>query len=251
MSSYQTLAGCYDAFTEDVKYSVWADYLIGLFSKFGVEGNQVLDLACGTGSLSIILAERGYEVIGTDASEEMLAAAQSKAWQVEATPPMFLHQSMESLDLYGTVDAAVCCLDSLNYLTDYKTLETAFGRLRFFVRPGGIFIFDVNTEAKFKKLDGCAFLRENDNYFCAWNAEYAPKDRLCTFYYDIFKRKGELWSRSQEEHVERAHSREEIEIALNKAGFELVEVFGELSENVPTEDEQRIFYVARRIEDGE
>lgn len=247
MNSYTSLAECYDKFTDDVKYSLWADYLIGLFSKFGVEGNQVLDLACGTGSLSVILAERGYEVIGTDASEEMLATAQSKAWQMEKNAPMFLNQDMEHLDLYGTVDAAVCCLDSLNYLRDLEALETALGRLRFFVRPGGVFIFDVNTEAKFRKLDGCVFLRENEDYFCTWSAEYTQEDKLCTFYYDIFKRKGELWSRGQEEHIERAHSREEIENALNKAGFSLVAEFGELSDKAPEADEQRIFYVARRL----
>ncbi len=250
MNSYTSLAECYDKFTDDVKYSLWADYLTGLFSKFGVEVSQVLDLACGTGSLSVILAERGYEVIGTDMSEEMLATAQSKAWQMEKNPPMFLNQDMEHLDLYGTVDAAVCCLDSLNYLTELKALETAFGRLRFFVRPGGVFIFDVNTDAKFKNLDGCAFLRESNDYFCAWSAEYAQEEKICTFYYDIFKRKGELWSRSQEEHKERAHSYEEIENALSKAGFELIATYGELSDKPPANDEQRIFYVARRIEDG-
>ena len=115
---------------------------------------------------------------------------------------MFLHQDMESLDLYGTVDATICCLDSLNYLSDLESLETAIGRLRFFVRPGGLFIFDVNTQAKFERLDGCAFIRENDNYFCTWNAEYEPDERICGFYYDIFKKRGNLWEREQEEHLE-------------------------------------------------
>lgn len=253
MSSYTFLAECYDEFTQDVKYSRWADYLIGLFEKFGdADGtHQVLDLACGTGSLSVILAERGYEVIGTDASEEMLAAAQEKAWEVSGTPPMFLHQRMEELDLYGTVDAAVCCLDSLNYLTSTAALELAFSRLRYFVRPGGLFIFDVNTDAKFRRLDGQIFLRESEDYFCTWSAEYDIDARLCAFYYDIFKSfEGDLWERSQEEHTERAHSREEIKTALEKASFALEAVFGELSENSPTEDEQRIFFVARRNAEG-
>lgn len=251
MSSYTTLAGCYDVFTQDVDYLSWADYLIGLFDEYGDGIKQVLDLACGTGSLSYILAQRGYEVIGTDASEDMLAAAQSKAWQSDGIPPMFLHQDMESLDLYGTVDAAVCCLDSLNYLSDLESLETAIGRLRFFVRPGGLFIFDVNTQAKFERLDGCAFIRENDNYFCTWNAEYEPDERICGFYYDIFKRRGNLWEREQEEHFERAHSKEEIVSALEKAGFVLEAEYGELTHEAPAKDEQRIFYVARRMENGE
>ncbi len=246
MSSYETLAGCYDAFTQDVDYSRWADYLTELFLEFDTQVDQILDLACGTGSLSVILAERGYEVIGVDASEDMLAVAQSKAWQVQGIPPMFLNQTMEELDLYGTVDAAVCCLDSLNYLTEYEALKAAFGRLRFFVRPGGLFIFDVNTKAKFEKLDGCAFLRDNSDYFCAWSAQYSSSEKLCTFFYDIFRKNGTMWSRSQEEHVERAHSKEEIEAALSSAGFTLEAEFGELSLQPPKTDEQRIFYVARR-----
>lgn len=249
MSSYTFLAECYDEFTQDVKYSRWADYLIGLFEKFsdGIGTAQVLDLACGTGTMTVILAERGYEVIGTDASENMLAAAQAKAWSVSGTPPMFLHQRMEELDLYGTVDAAVCCLDSLNYLTSTAALELAFSRLRYFVRPGGLFIFDINTDAKFRRLDGQTFLRESEDYFCTWSAEYDRDERMCAFCYDIFKSfEGDLWERAQEEHVERAHSPDEIKVALEKSAFSLEAVFGELSENPPNEDEQRIFYVARR-----
>ena len=250
MDSYITLAECYDDFTEDVKYIKWADYLTGLFEKFGDGGEmkEILDLACGTGSLSFILAERGYEVIGTDASEEMLAVAQSKITDTKGIPPMFLCQRMEELDLYGTVDAAVCCLDSLNYLTEKEALETAFSRLKFFVRPGGLFIFDVNTHDKFSFLDGQSFVRENDDYFCAWTAEYDEEEKLCSFYYDIFRETEDgLWERSFEEHTERAHSRAEIASALKASSFELVAEFGELSENPPEDGEQRIFYVARRI----
>ena len=249
MSNYSSLAECYDDFTQDVRYTKWADYLTSLFEKYD-DGDgiyQVLDLACGTGSLSVILANLGYEVIGTDASEDMLAAAQEKAWDVIGTPPMFLHQRMEELDLYGTVDAAVCCLDSINYLQTYGSLKDAFARLRYFVRPGGLFIFDVNTDAKFRKLDGETYLRENEDYFCAWTAEYNEDDRLCTFHYDIFKYCDDgLWDRSYEEHTERAHSEKEIETALNSAEFTLIATFGELSEEAPKRDEQRVFYVARR-----
>ena len=248
MSSYTSLAECYDEFTGDVRYARWADYLTGLFDKYSDKDGtrDILDLACGTGSLSVILAERGFEVIGTDASEDMLSEAQTKAWSVSGTPPMFLHQTMEELDLYGTVDAAVCCLDSINYLTSENLLNQAFARLKFFIRPGGLFIFDVNTDAKFQNLDGSVFLRENDDFFCTWSAEYDEESRLCTFFYDIFKNCGELWSREQEEHTERAHSYDEIKSALESADFTLLSVFGELSENPPATDEQRIFYVARR-----
>ena len=251
MSSYQSLAGCYDAFTADVDYAAWAEYLCKHFALSGERVETVLDLACGTGSLSMLLAEAGFEVIGADASEEMLAIAQAKAWSAPEPRPMFLHQDMEHLDLYGTVDAAVCCLDSLNYLASAQALYTAIGRLRYFVRPGGLLIFDVNTDAKFRALDGCAFLRESPEYFCAWSAEYQQQERLCTFYYDIFRRSGSLWAREQEEHVERAHAEEELAAALAQAGFCLNARFGELSFEPPAAGAHRIFYVARREENGE
>ncbi|MBQ8003759.1 MAG: class I SAM-dependent methyltransferase, partial [Oscillospiraceae bacterium] len=127
-----------------------------------------------------------------------------------------------------------------------KLLSRAFARLRFFIRPGGLFIFDVNTDAKFKHLDGSVFLRESEDFFCTWSAEYDDDVRLCTFYYDIFKSCGELWSREQEEHTERAHSPEEIKKALESAGFSLISVFGELSHKPPKKDEHRIFYIAKR-----
>ena len=120
MSSYHALAGTYDALTGDVGYEKRADFLEKLFQKSHIPVKTVLDLACGTGTMTWILTGRGYELIGVDASEEMLAAAMGKSGSVEGVAPIFLHQSMPKLDLYGTVDAAICCLDSLNYLTNPK-----------------------------------------------------------------------------------------------------------------------------------
>ena len=125
MSSYEALAGTYDALTGDVGYEKRADYLEKLFKKSHIPVHTVLDLACGTGTMTWILTGRGYELIGVDGSEEMLAAAMSKSGCVEGIAPVFLHQSMPKLDLYGTVDAAICCLDSLNYLTNPKDTTMA------------------------------------------------------------------------------------------------------------------------------
>ena len=117
MSCYEALASSYDALTEDVGYEKRADFLEKLFRRSRIPVKVVLDLACGTGTMTWLLTGRGYELIGVDGSEEMLAAAMGKSGSVQGVPPIFLHQSMPRLDLYGTVDAAVCCLDSLNYLT--------------------------------------------------------------------------------------------------------------------------------------
>ena len=148
--AYEFLAGCYDEFTADVPYRRWADYLEKHFARSALPIHTVLDLACGTGSLTCELAGRGYEMIGADLSEEMLAQAAEKARDVEGIPPIFLHQAMEKLDLYGTIDACVCCLDSVNYVTQPKKLARAFQRVHTFLMPGGLFLFDINTPDKLR-----------------------------------------------------------------------------------------------------
>ena len=148
MGSYEFLAGCYDELTYDVGYSAWADYIEAHFRKRGLPGKTVLDLACGTGSLTRELALRGYEMIGVDRSPEMLSEAAEKNRDAGEVPPIFLCQSMDKLDLYGTIDACVCCLDSVNYVTDPKQLRKAFQRVYLFLMPGGLFLFDINTPSK-------------------------------------------------------------------------------------------------------
>ena len=148
MSSYEGLAASYDALTTDVGYEKRADFLEKLFRRSRIPVHTVLDLACGTGTMTWLLTDRGYELIGVDGSEEMLAAAMEKSGQVEGIPPIFLHQSMPQLDLYGTVDAAICCLDSLNYLTRPADVQRTFRRLHLFIAPGGLLVFDINTVAK-------------------------------------------------------------------------------------------------------
>ena len=153
MSSYEGLAASYDALTTDVGYEKRADFLEKLFRRSRIPVHTVLDLACGTGTMTWLLTDRGYELIGVDGSEEMLAAAMEKSGQVEGIPPIFLHQSMPQLDLYGTVDAAICCLDSLNYLTRPADVQRTFRRLHLFIAPGGLLVFDINTVAKLAALD--------------------------------------------------------------------------------------------------
>ena len=194
MSCYEALASSYDALTEDVGYEKRADFLEKLFRRSRIPVKVVLDLACGTGTMTWLLTGRGYELIGVDGSEEMLAAAMSKGGTVQGVPPIFLHQSMPQLDLYGTVDAAICCLDSLNYLTDPADVRRTFRRLHLFVAPGGVLVFDVNTVAKLAALDGQVFLDETEDTYCVWRAEYHKG--LCTYYMDLFRRRGDkAWDR--------------------------------------------------------
>ncbi len=248
MSSYGFLAGCYDQLTYDVNYTAWADYVEKQFSRHGLPGRTVLDLACGTGSLTWELASRGYEMIGVDRSPEMLAQAAEKERKSAAVSPMFLCQSMERLDLYGTIDACVCCLDSVNYVTNPKTLCRAFRRVHLFLMPGGLFLFDVNTPEKLQGLDGQVFLDETEDAYCVWRTEYSKRSRLCSYYMDIFqldKASGQ-WTRGEELHQERAYTAEELTAFLHQAGFRDIRTYGNLKLRSPHPGEERIFFVARK-----
>ena len=212
MSAYDALAASYDALTGDVLYEKRADFIEKLFRRSRIPVHTVLDLACGTGAMTWILTGRGYELIGVDNSEDMLAAAMSKSGTVAGVPPIFLHQSMPKLDLYGTVDAAICCLDSLNYLTRPADVQRTFARLHLFVAPGGLLVFDINTVEKLAGLDGQVFLDETDDTYCVWRTEFDEKKRLCYYGMDIFRLDGSRWERSFEEHIEYAYEPDELRI---------------------------------------
>ena len=246
MSSYDFLAGCYDRLTYDVDYSAWADYIEKHFAKAPLPGRTVLDLACGTGSLTRELARRGYEMIGVDQSPEMLAEAAEKNRGAAPIEPIFLCQSMEKLDLYGTIDACVCCLDSINYITDPKKLARAFQRVHLFLMPGGLFLFDVNTPEKLAGLDGQVFLDETEDAYCVWRAEFSR--RICTYFMDIFRLDPSTgqWDRGEELHRERAYTVEELTTLLEGAGFVDVRTWGERKLRPPKPGEQRIFFTARK-----
>ena len=248
MSSYDFLAGCYDRLTYDVDYAAWANYIEKHFKKQGLPGNTVLDLACGTGSLTCELAQRGYEMIGVDLSPDMLAQAAEKNREVDGIPPIFLCQSMDKLDLYGTIDACVCCLDSVNYVTDPKKLCRAFERIHLFLMPGGLFLFDINTPAKLEGLDGQVFLDETEDAYCVWRAEYSPRRRVCSYFMDIFclDEDSGLWERGEELHEEYAYTPEELVEYLRQAGFRDIRQYGNLKMRSPVPGEDRIFFTARK-----
>ena len=248
MESYEFLAESYDKLTYDVDYVCWADYIEKHFRRRGLPGNIVLDLACGTGSLTRELAQRGYEMIGVDLSPEMLTEAAEKNRDVGEVPPIFLCQPMENLDLYGTIDACVCCLDSVNYVTSPKKLQQAFERVHLFLMPGGLFLFDINTPEKLRGLDGQVFLDETEDAYCVWRAEYSKRSRICSYFMDIFRLDPDSgqWDRGEELHEERAYTIPELTGFLEQAGFRDIKVYGELKLRPPVPNEGRVFFVARK-----
>lgn len=243
MSSYERLAASYDELTEDVDYQRRADFLERLFQRARLPVHTVLDLACGTGTMTWLLTARGYELIAVDGSEDMLAAAAAKTGP--GIPPVFLHQSMPQLDLYGTVDAAICCLDSLNYLTNPRDVQRTFERLHLFIAPGGLLVFDVNTVEKLSALDGQVFLDETEDTYCVWRTEYHRG--LCTYYVDLFRQQPDgAWERDLEIHRQRAYTVGELTEWLKAAGFTDVRTYGDMVRRSPKEGEQRIYFTAIR-----
>lgn len=246
MSSYSFFAKYYDELTQNVEYSRRADYFSALLLSCGIEFGTVLDLACGTGSLTVELAKRGYDMIGVDASGDMLCRAQNKAFE-SGVSPMFLCQRMQELDLYGTVDAAVCSLDSINHLTDEEDVRRTFERLRLFVAPGGVFIFDVNTVYKHKNVLGDnVFVYEYPDVFCVWQNSFNGQDNTVDIDLDFFEKSGETYKRRSENFSERAYEIDFLKSLLDKTGFDTKFVFDDMSREPLKEDSQRAVIAARR-----
>lgn len=247
MAGYEALfARCYDQLTTDVDYPAKAAYLMELVRRFGKAPGLVLDLACGTGSLAAELSRLGAEVIAVDASPDMLAQAAAKNEGL-SNPVLYLCQEMENLDLYGTVEAAFCTLDSLNHLPDAAAVGRVLERLRLFIEPGGLFLFDMNTPYKHEKvLAGSAFVRETEEVFCVWQNSLAP-DGALDICLDLFERHGDgSYTRFSEEIRERAYPEEEMEALLEAHGFRLLDRFGDYTRTAPGAQEQRILYIAQR-----
>ena len=240
MSCYRFLAPWYDKLTGDVPYGDFADFYEAEFRRIGGEFKLLLDLCCGTGTLTCELARRGYEMIAVDASVEMLMEAQAKSAGLE-TPPLFLCQDAAELDLYGTVDAAVCSLDGLNYIPP-ENLPEVFRRLRLFVRPGGLLVFDIRTPDFLRSLDGDVFVDEQEEVLCLWRADFEEELPAIIYGMDIFSRQGRLWQRESEEHVEYAHEPAAIQAQLEQAGFHDVC----LRPDCPQGDMGRLFITAIR-----
>lgn len=249
MSGYGALASSYDGLMADGAYSRRVDFLERLFRKSRIPVRSVLDLACGTGTIACLLAERGYEVIAADGSQEMLTQAAAKAMGLE-NPPLFLHQAMPRLRLIKPVDAAVSTLDSLNYLTRVRDLQETFRRVYRWLRPGGQFIFDVNTPHKLRRMDGQMYMDETEESFCVWRTFFSERTKICTYQVDLFRlRPDGAWERDFEEHRERAWEEAELRQCLSEAGFAGVSVTGDLSMRPPAADEDR--WIVRCVRETE
>ena len=243
---YDLLSRVYDSINSDIDYKAWADFFEkNLDREAKARPELVLDLGCGTGKMTLELSSRGYDMTGIDYSPDMLDVARDAA-EEQGADVLWLCQDMRRFELYGTVGAVTCCLDSLNYLTRPKDVQQTFERLRLFIAPGGVLIFDINTVEKLRALDGQVFLDEDEDVYCVWRGEFDEQTNICTYAMDLFQRQGQHWLRSFEEHQEYAYSREQLTTYLKEAGFTHIRVYADGLFADPRENEQRIYFKARK-----
>ena len=243
MSAYESLAGAYDGLTTDVDYKGILDFLEAILRQLEKAPETVLDLGCGTGSMSVLLAQKGYRVLGVDISEDMLTVAAQKAMDLD-NPPFFIRQPMQKLRLPEKMDAVFCLLDCINYVTEPKDVRQTMQRVYHCLSDGGVFIFDINTPYKLRNLDGQVFLDENEESYCVWRAEFEEAENCIYYGIDLFRKQGKLWQRSFEQHCEYAYEPSELAQWLKEAGFAKVMQFGDCCMSAPKNDEQRIYFAA-------
>ena len=250
MAGYGDFAYYYDMLTENVDYEKRCEYITDLLAENGAGKGILLDLACGTGTMSFLLSDKGYDVIGVDASEEMLSVAQEKKME-SGKDIMFLCQRMEELDLFGTINAAVCTLDSINHITDEETVKKVFSKVSLFMEDKGLFIFDVNTPYKHREiLSDNTFIYDLDDVYCVWQNSTDKETLLTEVSLDIFERDTEededVYYRYSEEFSERGYELSEIEKWLGENKFEVLGIYEELTKNEVSEKTQRAVFVARK-----
>ena len=275
MDAYTSFARVYDMFMDNVPYEEWCDYITGLLKEYGISNGLVLDLGCGTGSMPELLAARGFDMIGVDCSEDMLEIALEKR-MASGRDILYLQQDMRDLELYGTVRAVVCLCDSINYLLDVQDLETVFRLVNNYLDPGGIFIFDLNTEYKYRELLADRTIAENrDEGSFIWDNYYDEESRINEYDLALFipaeeadaGKMGEgagpdcetgaasgsgtsgegLYRKYQETHFQRAYTLDEIREALERAGMECLTWYDGDGDGrqAPREDSERIYVIAR------
>ncbi len=246
MADYEGFAEVYDAFMQDTPYDEWTAYIERIWQHFGLKPKLVCDLACGTGSMTVRLAEKGYDMIGIDLSNSMLSKAREKS----PKSILYLNQDMREFELYGTVDSIICLCDSINYITEDEDLLTVFKLVNNYLDPKGLFIFDINTIHKFKNIlaDNC-FCETTETSAYTWENYYDDEEKINEFYTNFFVEDKEsgLYHRFEEYHYERGYTIDEISSLIEKAGMKLLGVFDELTLTPPTKDSKRIYFVAQEI----
>ena len=252
MSSYESFARVYDLFMDNIPYEEWCEYLAGLLEDQGIREGLVLELGCGTGNMTRLLAEKGYDMIGVDNSVDMLEIAMEKK-EEEEQDILYLLQDMREFELYGTVRAVVSVCDSMNYIIEEEDLLEVFRLVNNYLDPGGIFIFDLNTEYKYEKILGDTTIAEDrEDASFIWDNYYDPEEKINEYDLALFipvDKDGEtLYRKYEETHYQKAYSLEKIKELLAEAGMEFIDAYDAFTRNPVKEDSERIYILAREKE---
>lgn len=265
MEAYTDFASVYDTFMDETPYEEWAEFIISLIKEYGVsepcqqvadktdtreiltsEKNLILDLGCGTGRFTELLAKKGYDMIGVDLSQEMLNIAVQRN-QSSHSDILYLCQDMRELDLYSTVGTVVSVCDSVNYLLEDEDVTDTFKLVNNYLYPGGIFVFDFNTVYKYQKVIGDATIAENrEDCSFIWENYYHEAEHINEYDLTIFvKEEGELFRKFTETHYQRGYTLKEMEQLVKKAGLEFVLAIDADTHKKPEKTSERIYIIAR------
>lgn len=245
-SSYEAFAHVYDTFMDNIPYEEWSRYLISLLKKYGIHEGILVDLGCGTGSMTQLLAKEGYDMIGIDNSIDMLEIAREKMMD-SSEQILYLLQDMREFELYGTVHGIVSVCDSMNYITEKEDLVKIFRLANNYLEPRGYFIFDMNTEYKYKTQLGQKTIAEDrEDMSFIWDNYYDENEKINEYSLSIFVQEEEdLYRKYEEVHYQRAYSLEEVKEAMKEAGMEFVAAYDAFTQEEPKETSERIYIVAR------
>jgi len=247
--AYGSFATVYDKFMNNVPYKEWTEYIISLLNKEGIVDGIVLDLGCGTGNVTEIMAKAGFDMIGVDASMDMLAVAQEKKSLLSGLSHdiLYLCQDMREFELYGTVAAIVSVCDCMNYILEPEDLQIVFDHVWNYLDYDGIFVFDLNSQYKYEELlADNTFAENSEEASFIWENFYDEESRINEYDLTLFIKEGEQYSKYEEVHEQRAYSISEIEEMLMRANLELLHVYDAFTEDAPKEDSERIYFVARK-----
>lgn len=246
MDAYTSFARVYDTFMDNIPYEEWAVYLTGLLNEYGVNDGLVLDLGCGTGNMTELLAKEGYDMIGVDNAEEMLEIAMEKR-EKSGHDILYLLQDMREFELYGTVRAVVSVCDSVNYIDEEEDLTEVFRLVNNYLDPGGVFIFDFNTLYKYREVLGDRTIAENrEDCSFIWDNYYYEEERINEYELSIFIREKEnLFRRYEETHFQRGYTLDEMIRMIKDSGLEFVTAYDAFTREAPKEDSERIYVIAR------
>ena len=252
---YDLLAPIYDEINKDISYSLWADFIERIIEKeyCGDERELILDLGCGTGSMTLELAKRGYDMTGVDRSVEMLETARAREVEMQNPKPvLWLCQDMCDFELYGTVGIVVSCLDCINHLTDTKSLRRCFELVHNYLSPDGLFIFDVNGKHKFDTVYADnSYVYETDGSVCVWQNSYNQRTRICDFYISVFSEcEDGRYERYDELDKEHMYTIKSLKRMLTETGFEPIGFYSDFDCNSATDMDDRIYIVAKCKKDG-